>query len=224
MMAHSWGDLEWCEAYGRAGDLAEDYTIVSYKEASIDFRHYMQACHAFIFARDKRTLWDLYQTRAAILMQNRFDGMLGFPGGLVDDGPNEDPVIGLNRELQEEVGLDLNKHRCTESDHVISYVHHDKKLCLHLFGLELTMEEFVNIEKCVMTSADYGTEVLGVVRPPLYTMGDGFRGFPAFLTNNFAGNARHEFLHSLKHFKILSAEELDIAWNSAKKFIKEAQC
>ena len=38
-------------------------------------------------------------------MQMRFDGTLGFPGGLVEKG--EDPVIGLNREMEEEIGLEV---------------------------------------------------------------------------------------------------------------------
>lgn len=36
-------------------------------------------------------------------MQVRFDGTIGFPGGLID--PGEDVVTGLNRELKEELGL-----------------------------------------------------------------------------------------------------------------------
>ena len=38
-------------------------------------------------------------------MQMRFDGLIGFPGGLVD--PGEDVVQGLNRELKEEMNLDM---------------------------------------------------------------------------------------------------------------------
>ena len=37
------------------------------------------------------------------MLQLRFDGLLGFPGGLVD--PGENVVKGLNRELQEEINL-----------------------------------------------------------------------------------------------------------------------
>lgn len=38
-------------------------------------------------------------------MQVRFDGLFGFPGGLVE--PEENPVDGLNREMAEEIGLDV---------------------------------------------------------------------------------------------------------------------
>ena len=39
----------------------------------------------------------------------RFDGLLGFPGGLVDDG--ESVEQGLNRELEEEINL--NRLTCS---------------------------------------------------------------------------------------------------------------
>ena len=38
-------------------------------------------------------------------MQMRFDGMIGFAGGLVD--PGEEVCEGLNRELKEETNLDI---------------------------------------------------------------------------------------------------------------------
>lgn len=37
-------------------------------------------------------------------MQLRFDGKLGFPGGLINE--SEVPVDGLNRELTEEIALE----------------------------------------------------------------------------------------------------------------------
>ena len=38
-------------------------------------------------------------------MQMRFDGAIGFAGGLVD--PGEEVTQGLNRELEEEINLDI---------------------------------------------------------------------------------------------------------------------
>ena len=43
-------------------------------------------------------------------MQNRCDGDIGFPGGILEKELKEHPVDGLNRELEEEIGLDVSKH------------------------------------------------------------------------------------------------------------------
>ena len=47
-------------------------------------------------------------------MQMRFDGKMGFPGGLIDLGENL--VTGLNRELDEEINLDLKKNSIKSDD------------------------------------------------------------------------------------------------------------
>lgn len=43
-------------------------------------------------------------------MQNRFDGQHGFPGGILEKDLNEPPEVGLNRELEEEIKFDVDKH------------------------------------------------------------------------------------------------------------------
>jgi hypothetical protein len=39
-------------------------------------------------------------------------------------------------------------------------------------------------------------------------MGDGYRGFPAFLANLYAGNSREQLLYTLQHLSIMSSEEI----------------
>ena len=50
-------------------------------------------------------------------------------------------------------------------------------------------------------------------------MGDGFRGLPAFLTNNFAGNAREEFMDGIVQVKLLTKEEMEQAYKSCTQFL-----
>ncbi|XP_022342132.2 U8 snoRNA-decapping enzyme-like [Crassostrea virginica] len=208
-----WGQLQAYEAYGRAGDKKEDYDIVSYKEALSDkYSTFKHASHSMLFARNDAILWDLYTCRGAVLMQMRFDGLLGFPGGLVD--PGEHPLQSANRELEEEIGLDLTKCQLSDSDHVVSFVNKNKKLVLHFYGKEVTLSLFQEIELGNLKAPDYGSETLGIIRPPLFTMGDGYRGLPAFLSNSFAGNARQEFLIGLQHYKLLSESEIQEAVKS----------
>lgn len=54
----------------------------------------------------------LVLTKPVVLqMQMRFDGHVGFPGGLVE--PGEDVVHGLIREMQEEINLDPQSNQVT---------------------------------------------------------------------------------------------------------------
>lgn len=63
-------------------NILDKYVDVQLKEARklVNYRH---AAHAFIWARNANKLWNKYNLNAAVLMQMRFDGCLGFPGGFV---------------------------------------------------------------------------------------------------------------------------------------------
>lgn len=220
----TWGHLADTELFGRISDSA-DYILLSTDDLKDPQYHdCTQACHCMIFARNLEKIFNIYSTRASVLMQMRFDGYLGFPGGLVD--PDEDHVLALNREMYEEMNLDLKKHSVTQENHVVSHFSKSKKLCLHFYALEVTLKELHEIEKNCITAKDYGHEVLGTVRVPLYTMGDGFRGFPTFLTNAFIGNARLQLLYALKHFNILTDEEIRTAEQAkpVSSIVKEHVC
>ncbi|XP_071178544.1 U8 snoRNA-decapping enzyme-like [Mytilus edulis] len=214
-----WGNLAQYEHYGRVGDIKEDFDIISYEDSKGElYSSFKHASHAMLFARNDTVLWDLYKSRAAIMMQMRFDGLIGFPGGLVD--PGENPLDGVNRELEEEIGLDLCKHKLQDSDQVVSFVNKRKNLVLHFYGKEVTVNDFSEIEMKTLSAPDYGNETLGMIRPPLYTMGDRYRGLPAFLSNSYAGNSRQELLIGLQHFKILEQDEIEKAVDSWKTFMK----
>jgi len=131
---------------------------------------------------------------------------------------NEDTVTGLNRELKEEINLDLEIHPVTLGDHVVTHINHPKKFIAHFFALEVTLEQFKQIEKRCLDARDFGEEVLGITRVPLYTMGDNYRGFPAFLNHNFVANSEQQFYKALESRKILTKEDLCTAIKNSKKF------
>ncbi|KAK1898119.1 U8 snoRNA-decapping enzyme [Dissostichus eleginoides] len=60
------------------------------------------ACHVMLYCDTKIQLFGRIPIRHIILMQMRFDGLLGFPGGYVN--PSEETLeAGLSRELLEEL-------------------------------------------------------------------------------------------------------------------------
>ena len=91
-------------------------------------------------------------------MVARFDGALGFPGGILD--PSDlDAADGLNREMQEEIALDLNKHKFVQADHVFSHVVASEKLVTHFYAKILKLDDYHQVEARVATAADWSTEV-----------------------------------------------------------------
>ncbi|XP_035229173.1 U8 snoRNA-decapping enzyme-like isoform X2 [Stegodyphus dumicola] len=127
-------------------------------------------------------------------MQLRFDGCIGFPGGIIEEGTNI--VKGLNRELEEEINLN-SKYFVTDENHLFSHVNIEAKTCFHFYGKEVSKEEFQHIEKNALDARDYGIETFGMIRVPLFTMQDGIRGFPTFLKNCFI-----DLLHCLFDYKL----------------------
>ena len=90
-------------------------------------------------------------------MQVRFDGMLGFPGGMVDKG--ETPAQAVIREFNEEVGCPEGLVTMTTEDHVCTHYSHHTRLCLHFFAKEVSPELYLNIERCPQSASHWGIEV-----------------------------------------------------------------
>jgi len=216
-----WGCLADMEGFGTLGDSADDFQFLTAEDLTklVSKLSSMQhASHGMIFARNCKLLWNLYDMKGTVMMQMRFDGVLGFPGGLVDEG--ETPLDGVNREMHEEIGLNLSKYSFREADRVASYFNETKRLVLHFYMMEVTPKDFVELEKNTLSAEEYGIETYGIVRVPLFTMGDGLRGFPAFLANQFAGNARDELIRGLLASKLFTEEDMAVA---LKAYLKHSE-
>ncbi|XP_065842283.1 U8 snoRNA-decapping enzyme-like [Oscarella lobularis] len=189
----------------------ETYRLVSREEALLLDSSYKHACHALLYAPCKDRLFGRIPIRYAIMMQMRFDGMIGFVGGFVDSG--EDLTSGLRREVAEELGCAADEIEWSDDDHVTSHVDEINKFCLHFYAKRLTFEKFVAIERNSVNAVDHGLEVLGTIRCPVYTWKDTL-GLPSFLRNNFVGMARDQLLDCLEREKILTKEQIDVALNA----------
>ncbi|XP_005391331.1 PREDICTED: protein syndesmos isoform X3 [Chinchilla lanigera] len=124
------------------------------------------SCHAILYAANPGQLFGRIPMRFSLLMQMRFDGLLGFPGGFVDRRfwSLED---GLNRVL----GLGLGRLRLTEADYLSSHLTEGPhREVAHLYARQLTLEQLHAVEISAVHSRDHGLEVgppPGLHAPPL---------------------------------------------------------
>ena len=172
-----------------------------------DEKVYRTAAHAMFFARTSDQLWDKHPYKALVNMHLRFDGRLGFPGGLLD--AEENIETALNREISEEMGE--GNPVITEKEWMSSQYSAKEKLIMHFYCKEVEKTEFLKIEKRGLSAPEYGVEILGLLRVPLYTRPRNKGGFPMFLKNNFAGNAKENLLNSLMRKEVLTSEEVNAA-------------
>ncbi|VFV31103.1 u8 snorna-decapping enzyme-like [Lynx pardinus] len=140
-------------------------------------------------------------------MQMRFDGRLGFPGGLVN---LQDTSLeaGLNRELIEELGEAVADFRVERADYRSSHAGSGPHVVAHFYAKRLTLEQLVAVEMGATRAKDHGLEVLGLVRVPLYTLRDGVGGLPAFLENSFIGTAREQLLEAIQDLELVESGSL----------------
>ncbi|XP_019896794.1 U8 snoRNA-decapping enzyme isoform X2 [Esox lucius] len=146
-------------------------------------------------------------------MQMRFDGLLGFPGGLVDPSV-ETLEEGLSRELWEELGFSLS---VSLEDHVTSCHTPSSlpQLVTHFYARKMEEREIREVERAAATTAtDHGHEVMGMVRVPLYTLKGG-GGLSYFLSHSFIGNSRGQLEDALVRFGLVTPEELRAALTHA---------
>ncbi|KAG7999751.1 U8 snoRNA-decapping enzyme [Nibea albiflora] len=96
-------------------------------------------------------------------MQMRFDGLLGFPGGLVN--PSEETLeAGLGRELLEELGVALP---ISVEDHVdscyapASSPSSPSRLITHFYVKKMEEEQIKEVERAAASTAtDHGQELV----------------------------------------------------------------
>ncbi|XP_014281189.1 U8 snoRNA-decapping enzyme [Halyomorpha halys] len=194
--------------------------ILDLKQLPSDrFKNSSHAAHCMIYALNSKPVMKAYLPKASILMQLRFDGHFGFPGGVVEKG--ETPEEAVAREMEEEMGILRHNFRIFPEDHVVTHYSEEKDLLLHFFTKEVSLNRLLNIEATAVKGDYYGEEVMGIVRIPLYTMADGFRGFPAFLSHGFIGNSKEQLLHALVAKELFTSEEIQTALAAKPKIMSK---
>lgn len=135
----------------------------------------------------------------AIIMIDRWDGRMGFPGGTVNEG--EDLLDALVREVKEEIGINV------KPDKVKHIASHEWKIVTHLYGLEVLEAEFLHIYYHILNNfsrsillhayeegdkSHFMSEITGIKIIPLVQHAG--KGINLFLENSFAGSAKNELL------------------------------
>ncbi|CAH6777798.1 U8 snoRNA-decapping enzyme [Phodopus roborovskii] len=167
-------------------------------------------CYVMLYAPNPRVLFGgRIPVRYAVLMYMRFDGRLGFPGGIVDD---HSPSLeaGLNHELLKRLGEGVSTFSVVHTDYRSSLTDAKSKVVAHFYVKCLTLEQLQAVEAKAPLAKDYGLEVLGLVRVPLYTLHDGVGGLPAFLENSFIGATREQLLETLQDLEILDPQTVSL--------------
>lgn len=192
------------------------FSSISYKAEEIEGR---RAAHCMFWSKTQSTAIGNTPMKALIMMQVRFDGLLGFPGGLVDEG--ESVEQGLNRELEEEINLNLDEVKITKSD-LISIQRptvndEDPNLVCYFYAKELTEAQFKDIERRQLDAVEWGKECFGIIRVPLFRLKNHnpifekdypSKGFGWYLSNSFVSIARSQMLESIIKLEIMTEEEV----------------
>ena len=135
----------------------------------------------------------------AVIMIDRWDGRMGFPGGTCDAG---EPLLdALVREIKEEVGITV------KPDKVHPVASHRWKLSTHLYGLRVTELEFLHIYYHILNNfarsillhayeegdeSHFMSEITGIKIVPLVEHAG--KGINHFIGNHFAGSSREDLL------------------------------
>lgn len=146
----------------------------------------------------------------ALIMIDRWDGRMGFPGGTVNEG--ESLLEALVREIKEEVGITI------KPDKVHPIASHENKIVTHFYGLKVLEVEFLHIYYHVLNNfsrsillhayeegdaSHFMSEITGIKIVPLVEHHG--KGIKKFMENSFAGSSDLEL-------KIILDELFHIKW------------
>ncbi|XP_047420897.1 U8 snoRNA-decapping enzyme-like isoform X1 [Sciurus carolinensis] len=122
-------------------------------------------CYVLLYAPNPGMIFGRIPLRYTVLMQMRFDGRLGFPGGFVEtqDRNLED---GLNRELREKLGEAVSAFRVERTDYRSSRAATKTHVVAHFYTKRLTLEQLEAVEASAPRAKDHGLEVGSAKVPP----------------------------------------------------------
>ncbi|DAB38105.1 MAG: hypothetical protein A2023_02110 [Sulfuricurvum sp. GWF2_44_89] len=133
----------------------------------------------------------------AIIMIDRWDGRMGFPGGTVNEG--ESLLEALVRETKEEIGITIKPSK------VHPIASHETRIVTHLYGLKVLEAEFLHIYYHILSNfsrsillhayeegdnSHFMSEITGIKIVPLLQHEN--KGINRFIENSFAGSSKED--------------------------------
>lgn len=133
----------------------------------------------------------------ALIMIDRWDGRMGFPGGTVNE--NENLMEALMREIKEEIGITI------KPSHVEPIASHENRIVTHFYGLKVLEAEFLHIYYHILNNfsrsillhayeegdeSHFMSEITGIKIVPLIQHEN--KGINRFLENSFAGATKED--------------------------------
>lgn len=154
----------------------------------------IEAVFAAIFCSNAKP-WESYADKEyavddevpLVLMQLRWDGTIGFPGGKVDG--SETHMQALARELEEEINFDIRQFiSSADFSHLVSYYNAEDDIDIHCYALKVSDRQLSRILLCAQQTTSHKAEVGGVFAIQIRDYGEK-GGFKEFRKNNFKASA-----------------------------------
>lgn len=189
---------------------------------AINMNHLKHAAHCCLYTKEYHSDF----VGCYLLMQLRFDGEFGFPGGFIDEQVHTSKEIldGLNRELSEEINIDTKLLSVQETDHICSHLMEKlqdgkpiQQIVLNFFAKELTKDQFEEIEKSHVHAIHFPSESLGVIRVPVIKSSGvarikAYKNYDKFLMNffknRFVSNSMEQLTCTIRALNLLDEQEL----------------
>jgi U8 snoRNA-decapping enzyme len=135
-----------------------------------------------------------------VLMINRVDGKIGFPGGTMEEG--ETPIQTALREVGEEIGI-LWEQDDAELEYVGQTTYEDDRIDLstHLFVQFVDYSDLTSICDEIRLCDHFGSEINGFVELGIFNHRKG--GYSEFLKNNFPHTAKEQLEMLVEKYGLL---------------------
>ena len=188
----------------------DKWVQITLPNALSEYRDEKQVAHCMLWFRTSEP--QNYHISYAFL-QLRFDGLMGFPGGIVDEDITciESIIDALQREVNEEI----NYIDPIGVDHYFySFYNKSKRFVSHFFAKEITLSEADNLERNHMKARDFPKETLGLFRAPIgcsYHRNSMYlrRFYQSFMKQKFSGNVRKQIIDVSEKYNLMSATDLE---------------